>query len=43
MKIEVDMPANRVFAFACLLIALVVAASGRDGWGWLVFVAVVAF
>lgn len=34
------MQANHVLAALCIIGAIVVAATGNEGWGWLLFVAV---
>lgn len=33
---------NNLVALACVIGAACVASSGHDGWGWLLFIAVVA-
>jgi hypothetical protein len=36
------MSGQQIFAIGCLIGAVVVAANGHDGWGWFLFVAVLA-
>lgn len=39
MKIDISF---NVVALVCAVGAIIIASTGHDGWGWLVFVAIVA-